>query len=439
MNSRANDAKSANDAGTSNSDVGLTGNVVKVEPLAVLPLYDSLGAQDEAVGLLVVQCRQDALKLLCGKLLGGLGTAADKDLVGMMMVMVVSVLVIVMMAGAVGIVAFLIVVMMVMLVIVVMMMLMVMLVIVLVMMVAAAIGIIALLIVVMMVLMLVIMMMLMVVLMVMIVVMMMMAAAIGIIALLIVMMVMVVMLRLVGKTLQLLLDGVATLHGSQKLFAVQLIPRGGNDGSGGVMLTQKRNRLGDLGIVGALGMRENDTAGVLNLIVEELAKVLHIHLAFLDVGNRGKAVEENLLGVNSLHRLDDVGELANARGLDEDAIGMVLLQNLAESLSKVAYQRAADASAVHFGHLNAGVLHKAAVNADLTKLVLNENQLFAGIGFVQQLFDERGLTRTQKARENINLCHNNHPFFKIFTLYYISILGKCQCFCAKKPKISAKN
>ena len=398
MDTRADDAESADDAGASDSHVRLTGNVVKVEPLAVNSLYDALGAQNEAVGLLVVQSGEDLLQLLGGELLGGLGTAADKDLVGMMMVMM-SMLMIVVMAGAVGIVALLIV-----------MMVMLMIVIVVMVMVAAAIGIVTLLIVMVVMLMIVIVVMLMLMLMLVIVVMMMVAAAIGIVTLLIVVVMVVMMLCLVRQTFQLLLDGVTALHSSQKLLAVQLIPRGGNDGGGGVVLTQKSNRLGNLGVVCALGMRENDTAGVLDLIVEELAKVLHVHLAFLDVGNRGKAVEENILDVNSLHCLDDVRELANARGLDENAIGMVLLQNLAQSLSKVAHQRAADASAVHFGHLNAGILHKSAVNADLAKLVLNENQLFAGIGFVQQLFDERGLASAQKARENINLCHNNHPF-----------------------------
>ena len=398
MNARADDAKSADDARTALSYVGLAGNVVKVEPFSVFALHNTLGAQNKAVGLLVIQRGKNLFQFLGAEPLGGLGTAADKDLVGMV-VMVMSVLMTVM-AGAVGIVARLIVVMVMML----MLMLVLMLVLVLMVMVAAAIGIITFLIVVMV-------MMLMLMLMLMLVIVVMMAAAIGIVALLIVMVVMMaMMLCLVGKTLQLLLNGVAALHSSQELLAVQLIPRGGNDGGGSVVLAQKGNRLGDLFIACALGVGKHNTTCVFDLIVEELAKVLHIHLAFFNVGNCGKAVEENLLGVNFLHRLDDVGELANARGLDENAVGMVLLQNLAQSLSKIAYQGTTNATAVHFGYFNTGVLHKAAVNADLTKFVFNQNQLFARIGFVQQLFDQRSLTRTQKARENINFCHSNHPF-----------------------------
>ena len=434
MNARADDAKSADDARTALSYVGLAGNVVKVEPFSVFALHNTLGAQNKAVGLLVIQRGKNLFQFLGAEPLGGLGTAADKDLVGMV-VMVMSVLMTVM-AGAVGIVARLIVVMVMMLmlmlvlmlvlvlmvmvaaaigiitflivVMVMMLMLMLMLMLVIVVMMAAAIGIVALLIV-MVVMML--MLMLMLVFMIVIMVMVMVAAAIGIVALLIVMVVMMaMMLCLVGKTLQLLLNGVAALHSSQELLAVQLIPRGGNDGGGSVVLAQKGNRLGDLFIACALGVGKHNTTCVFDLIVEELAKVLHIHLAFFNVGNCGKAVEENLLGVNFLHRLDDVGELANARGLDENAVGMVLLQNLAQSLSKIAYQGTTNATAVHFGYFNTGVLHKAAVNADLTKFVFNQNQLFARIGFVQQLFDQRSLTRTQKARENINFCHSNHPF-----------------------------
>ena len=41
---RSDDAQSADDACRTRADVGLTGNVVKVDPVAVVPCYDALGA-----------------------------------------------------------------------------------------------------------------------------------------------------------------------------------------------------------------------------------------------------------------------------------------------------------------------------------------------------------------------------------------------------------
>ena len=70
---------------------------------------------------------------------------------------------------------------------------------------------------------------------------------------------------------------------------------------------------------------------------------------------------------------------------------MELVHHLFQGLAEVPHQGAADAPGVHLRNLNARVLQKAAVNADLAKLVLNEHQLLALQGLVQQFFDERGL------------------------------------------------
>ena len=72
---------------------------------------------------------------------------------------------------------------------------------------------------------------------------------------------------------------------------------------------------------------------------------------------------------------DDVGELADAARLDEDAVRVILVDDLTERLAEVAHQRAADAAGVHLRHLNAGFLHEAAVDADFAELVFNEDEL----------------------------------------------------------------
>ncbi len=144
-------------------------------------------------------------------------------------------------------------------------------------------------------------------------------------------------------------------------------------------------------------MREDDAGCVCDLIVIELAKVLHIHLTLIYVGNGGKAVKRSTVILCSLCRADNVGKLANARGLDNNSIGAILIDNLYKRLGKIANQRATDTTGVHLGNLNACIGKEAAIDTDLAKLVLNENHLFACIGLFNKLLYERGLTCSEEA------------------------------------------
>ena len=171
------------------------------------------------------------------------------------------------------------------------------------------------------------------------------------------------------------------------------------------MLPQQVHHRLQLGLGHTRGAAEDDGTGVLDLVVEELAEVLHIHFALSGVGHGGEAVENGLLHLQALNGPDDVRQLAHAGGLDEDAVGMVLLHHLAQGLSEVAHQAAADAAGVHLGDLDAGVLQKAAVDADLAEFVLDEHQLFALISLLDQLLDERGFAGAQKSGKNIDFCH----------------------------------
>ena len=153
------------------------------------------------------------------------------------------------------------------------------------------------------------------------------------------------------------------------------------------------------------GTGQDDTAGVFDLIVEELTEVLHIHFALVGVGHRGKAVEDGVLHLQALNGTDDVGQFAHAGGLDQNAVGMVLLQHLTQGLAEIAHQAAADAAGVHLGDLDAGILQETAVNADLAELILDEHQLFALIGLLNELFNQRSLTCAQKTGKNIDLGH----------------------------------
>ena len=370
----ADDAKSADNRCTARADVCLTGNVIEVDPSTLGILYDALCAEHDSKANGIGKRRERLLKLCLGEFLCGFNTPANKDLVGMV---VMVVMIMVMMAGAMRIIAFVIVVIVIVMIVIVMIVIMVMLVVIMMLVIV----------------------MIVIVMIVVMVIMVMMAGAMRIIAFVIVIMVIVVaraariiafvivmvlvvivmvvvMLCLVMQALELLLDGIASLHCRQKLLAVKLTPRGCYDGCRCVVCAQKCDRLVKLCLRNRIGVREHDATGVLDLIVEELAKVFHIHLALFHVDDRGEAIELHALRRNVLHRTDDIRKLANARGLDENAIGMIGCENLLERLAEIANKRAADASAVHFGHLNACVLHKAAVDANLAEFVFNQHELF---------------------------------------------------------------
>ena len=149
---------------------------------------------------------------------------------------------------------------------------------------------------------------------------------------------MVVMLMLLLKRLYGVLKGVLMLHSRENIFTRESIPRSSHDNRALVMLTKKRYALGDSFIPCGLGVGENDGRGIGDLIVIELAKVLHIHLALIYVGNGGKAVETSSVLLCGLSGSDNVGELANARGLDNNSVGIILLDNLYKCLREIANQ-----------------------------------------------------------------------------------------------------
>ena len=207
---------------------------------------------------------------------------------------------------------------------------------------------------------------------------------------------------------ELLGQGVAALHGGDDLSPGELVPGCGENGGLGVLGAQQIDGGVQLALVHALGAGEEDGGGVLHLVVEELAEVLHVDPGLGGVHHGDEAVELKLRGLllHPLHGGDHVGQFSYAGGLDDDAVGGVVLQHLLQGGAEVAHQGAADAAGVHLGDLHAGVLQKAAVNADFAKLVFNQYQLFALISFFNQLFNERRFACTQKAGKNCNFCHN---------------------------------
>ena len=218
--------------------------------------------------------------------------------------------------------------------------------------------------------------------------------------------VIVVMMLFLDFLHHLLREGMAFLHRREHLCASQLVPRRGEDARLVVVLAQQRHRRLELFSRYVLGAAEDDRARMLDLIEEEFTEILDVHLALGHVRDGHKAVELYLdLPGHALDRVNHVGELAHAGGLDEDAVWMILFDHLAQRLAKIAHQRAADAAGVHLGNLNARFLEETAVDADFAEFVFDQNNLFILEGFAEQLFDERRLARAQKAGNNINLGH----------------------------------
>ena len=274
----------------------------------------------------------------------------------------------------------------------------------------------------------VVMMMLVLVLIVVLVVMMMAAAVVVVLVLIVVVMVMMVVLVLIlvgmghvgGAGLgQQLGDEVAlAVHDGDDLCAGQDGPVGGDDGGGGVLLCQHGDGGSDLLLTGVAGAAQDDAGRMADLVVIELTEVLHIHLDLVHVGDGDKAVQDDgqILG-DALDGAGHVGQLADARRLNEDAVRVVGLDDLLQCLAEITDQAAADAAGVQLIDLNAGLAHEAAVDADLAEFVLDQDDLLTGEGLLDELFDKGGLAGAEEAGENVDFgflfSHSWIPLFKM--------------------------
>ena len=416
-----------------------------MDPLTVLSLYDALGTKDHTEGVFLSEGLENALDLGEGELFSGLTAEAGEYLVGVVMVVTVVmasafamliVIVVVMVVAVATAFAVLVVIVVVIvavasafavLIVIVMVMFVVMatalavlIVIVMVMFVAMASAFAVLIVIVMVmfvvmasafaVLIVIVMVMLVAVasalaVLVVIVVVMFVAVATAFAVLIVIVMVMVVMLVLFLKLVKCILKAILLLHCGKNVLAVEVIPRSGNDGSGGVVLSDKLNSSLNLLCLGKIGMGEDDGGSVGDLIVVELAKVLHIHLTLINVGNRGEAIKLGVSGLNRLNSLDNVGELTYSAGLDDNSVGMEFVKHLNKCLGKIAYKRAADTTGVHLGDLDAGILKETAVNTYLAELVLDEDKLFTAVCLFNKLLYKCGLAGSEEAGKNIYFRH----------------------------------
>ena len=223
----------------------------------------------------------------------------------------------------------------------------------------------------------------------------------------------VVMLLLLMQLCQLGSQGGLAFQCGSQLLAGQLAPGGGDDGSLVVVLPEHGHGSIQLGLGNGIGTGQDDGGGGFDLVVVELAEVLHIDLHLTGIHNGHGVANGNFLVGDLVDSTDHIRQLANAGGLDDDPVRMILVDHPGQGLAEVAHQRAADAAGVHLGDVDAGILQKAAVNADLAELVLDQHQLLPLVAFSDHLFDQGRLARAEEAGENINFCHKKHLLYKI--------------------------
>ena len=233
--------------------------------------------------------------------------------------------------------------------------------------------------------------------------------------------VMLVLLFFLRQTLLLQLgqfssQGSLALHGFDQLGTGQVAPRGGDNGRHGIVLPQQRHGSIQLGLGNRIGAGQDDGRGSFDLIVVELAKVLHIELDLAGVGNRHGIAQGHFLTGHLFHSGDHIGQLAHTRGLNDDTVGMILADDLLQRLTKVAHQAAADAAGVHLRDVDTGFLQETTVDADLTELIFDEYQFLPLIAFRDHFFNQSGLAGTKESRVNINFCHKSTFCTNIFSL-----------------------
>ena len=190
---------------------------------------------------------------------------------------------------------------------------------------------------------------------------------------------------------------VAVLHYGKELCAGQFVPRCCHNACVCVVLAHQRNHLFQTFLFDQLGARQQDSASVFDLVEEELAEVLGVHLGFLCIDHGDKAAQQNrlLLGY-LLYGCNDIGQFAHARRLNQDTVGVIGFDDFAQCLAEVADQRAADAARIHFGNLDTSFLEETAVNADFTKFIFDEHDFLSFERIGQQALNQRRFASAQK-------------------------------------------
>jgi hypothetical protein len=195
------------------------------------------------------------------------------------------------------------------------------------------------------------------------------AAAMAFLVIVVMMMVMMFLFQFCQRCGQ----GCLAFHGLQKLRTGQFVPGSNYQGSLRIVFSQERHSGVQFDLGNGIGAGQNDGGSGLDLIVIELAEVLHIDLDLAGIGNGHSIAQLHILIGHLLNGSDHIAEFANAGGLDDDTLGGILLDDLGQRLAEIAHQAAADAAGIHLGNVDTGILQETAINADLAELILDQH------------------------------------------------------------------
>ena len=126
-----------------------------------------------------------------------------------------------------------------------------------------------------------------------------------------VMMVMIVLCSFLQKLLEFIVKGILLCHCINKLLTCKLVPVGSYDRCGRILFTQALYAVIQLFLRKSLCMAENETACVCDLVIEEFAEILHVHLVFFSINNSCETVKFNIVSVDVLYCTDNVAEFAD--------------------------------------------------------------------------------------------------------------------------------
>ena len=162
-----------------------------------------------------------------------------------------------------------------------------------------------------------------------------------------------------------------------------------------VDLLYEFNSLVELLLLDVGSSRQDDRTCVLDLILVELGEVLKIYLALACVDNGYRTAD--LRVVDLLNCCDYIGELAYARRLDNDTVGVESVDNVLKCSAEVSYERAADTAGIHLRNLDACLLQEASVDTDLSELILDQYDLLLVVAVGDKLLYERCLSGSQES------------------------------------------
>ena len=186
----------------------------------------------------------------------------------------------------------------------------------------------------------------------------------------------------------LLLQRIGLFHGFQNLHAIQLPHRRGNHSGILIVLPDQLYTVINLLSAGDICPAQDNCGSMLDLVDKKFAEIFDIDFRLAGIHNGYQRANLTVFSAHRTRRTNDIAQLANTAGLNQDPIRMIGLQHLLQGLSEITYQTAADASAVHLCDLDAGFLHKATVNSDFTKLIFNQYNLLVCVGILQQFLDQ---------------------------------------------------